>query len=148
MIKLRRFWLRKCYFRVFAVNPIQTGVGGVWCHTDLNPLLLTNDCFYSVPTSWLFLKFTWKQFGVVRFWLLINLLPWQPNSWALILDCKQCQIWKCNNWCHQTQHVWLGTPERENKGRKTRRSFSLFIWNYQIKIKQWFREFNKLFSDI
>ena len=65
-----------------------------------------------------------------------------------VFDCKQCQIWKCNNWCHQTQQVWLGTPERENKGRKTRRSFSLFIWNYQIKIKQWFREFNKLFSDI
>ena len=65
-----------------------------------------------------------------------------------VLDCKQCQIWKCNHWCHQTQHVRLGTPERENKGRKTRHSFSLFIWNYQIKIKQQFREFNKLFSDI
>ena len=47
----------------------------------------------------------------------------------------------------QTQHVRLGTPEWENKGRKIRRSFSLFIWNYQTKIKQRFREFNKLFSD-
>ena len=45
------------------------------------------------------------------------------------------------------QHVRLGTPEREiDKGQKTRRSFSLFIWNYQIEIKQHFREFNKLFS--
>ena len=42
--------------------------GGGWRHPDLNPLLLTNDCVYSVPTSWLFLKFTWEQFGVVRFW--------------------------------------------------------------------------------
>ena len=31
------------------------------------------------------------------------------------------------------QHVWLGTLERENKGRKTlRRSFSLFIWNKRL----------------
>ena len=54
-----------------SINPNQTGGeggGGVWRHTDLNPLLLTNDCVYSVPTSWLFLKFTWEQFGVVRFW--------------------------------------------------------------------------------
>ena len=56
------------------------------------------------------------------------------------MECKPCQIWKCNNWCLQTQHVRLGTPERENKGRKTRRSFSLIIWNSQIKIKQRFRE--------
>ena len=42
--------------------------GGVWRHPDLKPLLLTNDCVYSVPTSWLFLKFTWEQIGVVRFW--------------------------------------------------------------------------------
>ena len=33
-----------------------------------NPLLITNDCVYCVPISWLFLKFTWEQFGVVRFW--------------------------------------------------------------------------------
>ena len=46
------------------------------------------------------------------------------------------------------QHVRLGTLEREIKGRKTRRSFSLSILNYQITIKQRFREFNKLFSDI
>ena len=49
-------------------NPIQTGGGGVWRHPDLNPLLLTNDCVYSVPTSWFFLKFIWEQFRVVRFW--------------------------------------------------------------------------------
>ena len=43
--------------------------GGAFDATlDLNPLLLTNDCVYSVPTSWIFLKFTWEQFGVVRFW--------------------------------------------------------------------------------
>ena len=52
---------------ICAINPIQTG--GVFDTTqDLNPLLLTNDCVYSIPTSWLFLKFTWEQFGVVRFW--------------------------------------------------------------------------------
>ena len=47
------------------------------------------------------------------------------------------------------QHVRLGMPKREHKDRKTRPLFSLFIWNYEIKIKcQRFREFNKLFSDI
>ena len=47
--------------------PIQTGWGG-WgggggggvgafdATQDLNPLLLTNDCVYSVPTSWIFLN--------------------------------------------------------------------------------------------
>ena len=44
------------------------------------------------------------------------------------------------------QHIWLGTLEMEHKGRKTRRSFSLFVWNYQIKIKQQFREYNKAFQ--
>ena len=40
----------------------------------------------------------------------------------------------------KTQHVRLGAPEREHKGvGKARRSFSLFILNYQIKIKQRFR---------
>ena len=44
------------------------GVGACDATQDLNPLLLTNDCVYSVPTTRLFLKFTWEQFGVVRFW--------------------------------------------------------------------------------
>ena len=60
------------------------GGGGVWRHPELNPLLFANDCVYSVPISWLFLKFTWEQFGVVRFSKLIHLLPWQPNSGALL----------------------------------------------------------------
>ena len=53
-----------------SVYTIQTGRGGGAFDTtpDWNPLLLSNDCVYSVPTLWLFLKFTWKQFGVVRFW--------------------------------------------------------------------------------
>ena len=46
------------------------------------------------------------------------------------------------------QHVRLRTSKREIKGQKTRHSISLFIWNYQIKIKQQFTEFNKLYSDI
>ena len=35
------------------INPIQTGGGGwgAFDHPDLNPLLLTNDYVYSVPTS-------------------------------------------------------------------------------------------------
>ena len=36
----------------------------------------------------------------------------------------------------------------KTKVGKQGESFSLFIWNYQIKIKQRFRESNKLFSDI
>ena len=54
-----------------------------------------------------------------------------PRGWphlkqlCAVLDCKWCQIWKCSNWCFQTQRVRLGTPERENKGWKTRHSFSL-----------------------
>ena len=51
---------------MMVFNPIQTGGGG-WPHPDLNPLLLTNDCIYSVPTLWLFLKFTWEQFGLLGF---------------------------------------------------------------------------------
>ena len=51
------------------VNSIQTGGGGgaFEATQDLNPLFFTNDCVYSVPTSLLFLKFTWEQFGVVEF---------------------------------------------------------------------------------
>ena len=66
----------------------------------------------------------------------------------IVLVCKSCLIGKCNNWCLQMQHVKLGTLESEHKGQKTGHSFSLFSWNYQIKIKQQFREFNKLFSDL
>ena len=35
------------------ISPIQTGrVGGAFDATlDLNPLLLTNDCLFSIPTS-------------------------------------------------------------------------------------------------
>ena len=44
-----------------------------------------------------------------------------------VLDCKLCQIWKYNNWCYQTQHIRLGTPERENKGQKTK-AIVLFIY--------------------
>ena len=52
------------------INPTQVGgAAGVFDATqDLNPLLLTSDCVYSVPTSWLFLRFTWEQFRVVKFW--------------------------------------------------------------------------------
>ena len=80
------------------INPIQTG-GGVWRHPDLNPLCLTNDCVYSVPTSWLFLKLTWDQFGVVRFWLLINLLPWQPNSGILLRSYLVHSCFHFNFYC-------------------------------------------------
>ena len=39
-------------FRKWQFNPIQTGVGGGFDATrGLKPLLLTNDCIYSVPTS-------------------------------------------------------------------------------------------------
>ena len=51
-----------CYLTLFRL-------GGAFDATqDLNHLLLTNNCVYSVPTSRLFLKFTWEQLGVVRFW--------------------------------------------------------------------------------
>ena len=43
------------------------GEGAFDATHDLNPLLLTNDCVYSVPTS-----FTREQFGVVRFWSTVN----------------------------------------------------------------------------
>ena len=43
--------------------------------------------------------------------------PFKKKNVKTVLDCE-CQIWKCNNWCHQTQHVQLGTPEREHKGGK------------------------------
>ena len=74
-------------------------------------------------------------------------IGFQKNA-DTVLDCKLRQVWQCNNWCHQMQYVRVAAPEREHKGRKTRRSFSLFIWNDQIKIKQRFWIFNKLFKDI
>ena len=42
-----------------------------------------------------------------------------------VLNLEQCQIWKYNNWCLQTQHVGLGTPENENRENK---AFVLFIY--------------------
>ena len=110
------------------------------------------QCFYEILKIFRVITIKLRRFRLRKcyFWVLAVKCKQSglSKNAGTVLDCKHCQIWKCNNWCHQTQHVRLGTPERENKGRKTRLSFSLFIWNYQIKIKQRFREFNKLSSDI
>ena len=77
------------------INPIQTGGGGG--AFDATPI--ANDCVYSVPTSWLFLKLTWEQFGVVRFWLLISLLSWQSNSGILLRSYLVHSCFHFNFYC-------------------------------------------------
>ena len=111
------------------------------------------QCFYEILKIFQVITIKLRRFLLRKCYLGVLAVKYKQSGLSKIadtvLDCKQCQIWNwCNNWCHQTQHVRLGTSERKNKGQKTRRSFSLFIWNHQIKIKQRFREFNKLFSDI
>ena len=110
------------------------------------------QCFYEILKKFQVITIKLRRFRLWKCFFGVLAVKYKQSGLLknadTVLDCKQWKIWKCNNWCHQTQHVRLGTTERENKGRKTRRSFSLFIWNYQIKIKQRFREFNKLFSDI
>ena len=44
-----------------------------------------------------------------------------------------------------TRPTWNSGKGKQRS--KKRRSFSLFIWNYTIEIKQLFREFSKLFSE-
>ena len=125
---------------------------------NLAVLLLNNwsskpyQCFYEMLNFFQVIKIKLRRFRLRKCYFGVLAVKYNQSGLSknadTVLDCKQCQIWKCNNWCHQTQNVRLETPERENKGRKTRCSFSLFIWNYQIKIQQRFRKFNKLFSDI
>ena len=57
------------------------GGGGEFDATqDLNPLLLTKNFIYRVTTSFLFLKFTWKQFGVVNYSVVMGTEFWSPGQ--------------------------------------------------------------------
>ena len=64
-LQFRDFWfLSACQL---LLTLFRLGGGAFDATLDLNPLLVTNDCLFSIPTSRLFLRFTWEQFGVVRF---------------------------------------------------------------------------------
>ena len=96
-----------------------------------NRSLKPYQCFFKILKTFQVITIKFRLFRLRKCFLGVLAVKYKQSGLSknvdTVLDCKLCQIWKYNSWCYQTQHVRLGTPERENKGRKTRRSFSLFI---------------------